>query len=111
MHEPATSEPEPIAPGYVTDPGTNHRIFGDLTLTPVQGLSFTDDGSIMLQQSFPAIQRSNRLYVDSTFVNDPASSQVEHRGGLYLRAGQSSDRHEIHERFCGGSVHANAPPI
>jgi len=55
-------------PGYVTDPGTNHRIFGDVTISPVQWLSFSNDGSILLQQSFPAVQRSNHLYVDSTFV-------------------------------------------
>jgi hypothetical protein len=55
-------------PGYVTDPGTNHRIFGDLTVSPTQWLSFTNDASIVLQQSFPAVQRSNHLYVDSAFV-------------------------------------------
>lgn len=55
-------------PGYVIDPGTNQRIFGDLTISPAQWVSFTNDGSIILQQSFPAVQRSNRLYVDSTFV-------------------------------------------
>jgi len=56
------------APGYVTDPGTSHRIFGDLTITPIQQLSFTNDASILLQQSFPAVQRSNRIYIDSSFV-------------------------------------------
>jgi len=56
------------APGYVTDPQTNHRIFGDVTIVPVQWLSFSNDASILVQQSFPAVQRSNHLYVDTTFV-------------------------------------------
>ncbi|HYM77876.1 MAG TPA: hypothetical protein VE377_18015 [Candidatus Dormibacteraeota bacterium] len=55
-------------PGYVSDPGTNQRIFGDLTVSPTQWLTFSNDASIMLQQSFPAVQRSNHLYVDTTFL-------------------------------------------
>lgn len=55
-------------PGYVTDPHTNHRVFGDLTLTPVQWFSIGNDASMDLQQSFPAIQRSNHLYTDTTFL-------------------------------------------
>ncbi len=55
-------------PGYVTDPKTNDRIFGDLTVSPTQWISFTNDASIVLQQSFPAVQRSNHLYVDSSFL-------------------------------------------
>lgn len=56
-------------PGYVTDPHTNHSIFGDLTLTPVPWFSIGNDASITLQQSFPAVQRSNHLYTDTTFLN------------------------------------------
>jgi len=56
-------------PGYVTDPHTNHRIFGDVTLTPVPWFSIGNDASMILQQSFPVIQRSNHLYTDSTFLN------------------------------------------
>jgi len=55
-------------PGYVIDPGTNHRIFGEVTITPVQQVSFTNDASIILQQAFPAVQRSNHIYVDTNFV-------------------------------------------
>ena len=55
-------------PGYISDPGTNQRVFGDVTVSPNQWVSFTNDASVILQQSFPAVQRSNRLYLDSTFV-------------------------------------------
>jgi len=64
------------APGYVTDPRTNHRIFGDVSLTPVQRLTIGDDVSIILQQGFNGffaaegvpLQRSNRLYTDTAFL-------------------------------------------
>jgi hypothetical protein len=55
-------------PGYVTDPRTNHRVFGEVTLTPVHWLSLGNDASFVLKQSFPVVQRSNHLYVDTTFV-------------------------------------------
>ena len=55
-------------PGYVTDPHTNHRVFGDVTLTPVSWFTLGNDGSMILQQSFPVIQRSNHLYTDTTFL-------------------------------------------
>jgi hypothetical protein len=55
-------------PGYVTDPHTNHHVFGDLTFTPVPWFTIGNDASIVLQQSFPAVQRSNHLYTDTTFL-------------------------------------------
>lgn len=55
-------------PGYVTDPRTNHRVFGDITMTPVHWVTIGNDGSIILQQSFPVVQRSNHLYTDTTYV-------------------------------------------
>jgi hypothetical protein len=55
-------------PGYVTDPRTNNRVFGDLTLTPARWLTFSNDASIVLQRSFPVIQRTNHLYVNTSFV-------------------------------------------
>jgi hypothetical protein len=55
-------------PGYATDPHTNHHVFGDLTITPVQWFSIGNDASIVLQQSFPAVERSNHLYTDTTFL-------------------------------------------
>jgi hypothetical protein len=55
-------------PGYVTDARTNNRLFGDVTLTPVRWLTFGNDASIVLQKSFPVVQRTNHIYVDSLFV-------------------------------------------
>jgi hypothetical protein len=55
-------------PGYVTDPHTNHRVFGDVSITPVHWFTIGNDGSMILQQSFPVIQRSNHLYTDTTFL-------------------------------------------
>lgn len=55
-------------PGYVTDPHTNHRVFGDVTITPVRWFTIGNDASIILQQSFPVVQRSNHIYTDTTFL-------------------------------------------
>lgn len=55
-------------PGYVTDPRTNHRLFGDVTLTPVRWLTLGNNASIILQRSFPVIQRTNHLYAATTFL-------------------------------------------
>jgi len=55
-------------PGYVTDPRTNQRVFGDVSLTPVQWLSLGNDASMILQRSFPVVQRTNHLYADTSFV-------------------------------------------
>jgi len=55
-------------PGYVTDPHTNHHVFGDVSVTPVHWFTIGNDGSMILQQSFPVIQRSNHLYTDTTFL-------------------------------------------
>jgi hypothetical protein len=55
-------------PGYVTDPHTNNRLFGNVTITPVHWFTIGNDGSMILQQSFPVVQRTNHLYVDSVFV-------------------------------------------
>jgi len=55
-------------PGYVTDPRTNNRLFGDVTITPAHWLTFGNDASMVLQKTFPVVQRTNHLYVDSIFV-------------------------------------------
>jgi hypothetical protein len=55
-------------PGYVTDPRTNNRLFGDVTLTPVHWFTIGNDASMVLQKTFPVVQRTNHLYVDSIFV-------------------------------------------
>lgn len=55
-------------PGYVTDPRTNQRLFGDLAITPLRWLSLGNDASIILQKSFPVIQRTNHLYTNTSYV-------------------------------------------
>jgi len=55
-------------PGYVIDPGTNNSVFGDVTVTPVHWFSFTNDARVILQRSFPAVQRTNNLYTETSFV-------------------------------------------
>ena len=55
-------------PGYVTDPRTNNRLFGNVTLTPAHWFTIGNDASMVLQKTFPVVQRTNHLYVDSIFV-------------------------------------------
>lgn len=55
-------------PGYVTDPHTGHRMFASVTLMPVRWFTFNNDASILLQRSFPAVQRSNHVYVNTSYV-------------------------------------------
>jgi len=55
-------------PGYVTDPRTNNRLFGNVTITPAHWVTLGNDASMVLQKSFPVIQRTNHLYVDTAFV-------------------------------------------
>jgi hypothetical protein len=50
------------SPGYLIVPGSNNRLFGDLTLTPRPWLIFTNNASAILQNAFPVIQRRNRFY-------------------------------------------------
>lgn len=52
-------------PGYLTDPRSNNRIFGDVMLAPVHWLVFINDTSIIVQNAFPVIQRRNRFYADT----------------------------------------------
>lgn len=52
-------------PGYLIDARINHRVFGDVTLTPTPWLTFTDDVSLIAQNAFPVIQRRNRFYVET----------------------------------------------
>ena len=79
-------------PGYVTDPRTNNRVFGDLTFTPVHWLSLGNDASIVLQKSFPVIQRTNRFYVDTSFVTIKPIPQWSIIGGYtYLQENLRTD--------------------
>jgi hypothetical protein len=82
------------APGYVTDPRTNHRVFGDVSLTPVHWLTLGDDASIMLQQGFSGFlpleavpqQRSNHIYTNTSFLTLKPVPQWSIGGGYtYLQ--------------------------
>jgi hypothetical protein len=68
-------------PGYLTDPGTAHRVFAGASLSPTRWLTFSDDFSVLLQSSFPAVpllqpladgratfQRDNRLYLNTAYL-------------------------------------------
>jgi hypothetical protein len=79
-------------PGYVTDPRTNQRLFGDVTITPVRWLSLGNDASMILQKSFPVIQRTNHLYVDTSFVTLKPIPQWSIVGGYtYLQDNLRTD--------------------
>src|ERR1017187_724331 len=79
-------------PGYVTDPHTNHRLFGDLSITPAHWLTIGNDASMVLQQSFPVVQRSNHLYVDTAFVTIKPVPQWSIGGGYtYLQDNLRTD--------------------
>jgi hypothetical protein len=79
-------------PGYVTDPRTNNRLFGDITLTPVRWFTIGNDASMVLQKSFPVVQRTNRLYVDTTFVTiKPVPQWSVGAGYTYLQDNLRTD--------------------
>ena len=79
-------------PGYVTDPRTNNRLFGDITLTPVRWLTFGNDASMVLQKSFPVVQRTNHLYMDSAFVTvKPVPEWTLGGGYTYLQDNLHTD--------------------
>ena len=79
-------------PGYLTDPRTNQRVFGDLTISPVRWLTFSNDASMILQRSFPVIQRSNHLYTNTSFVSvKPVSAWSIGAGYTYLQDNLRTD--------------------
>ena len=79
-------------PGYVTDPHTNNRLFGNVTLTPAHWLTFGNDASMALQKSFPVVQRTNHLYMDSIFVTIKPVPQWSIGGGYtYLQDNLRTD--------------------
>jgi len=91
------------APGYVTDPRTNHRIFGDFSVTPAPWLTLGDDASIILQQGFSGLiplftpvlvpqQRSNHLYTNTSFLTLKPVPQWSIGGGYtYLQDSMRTD--------------------
>jgi hypothetical protein len=79
-------------PGYVTDPHTNNRLFGEVTMTPVRWLTIGNDASMILQRSFPVVQRTNHLYADTTFVTLKPVPQWSIGGGYtYLQDNLRTD--------------------
>jgi hypothetical protein len=89
-------------PGYVTDPRTNQRLFGDLTITPVRWISFGNDASMILQKSFPVIQRTNHLYVDTSFVTIKPIPQWSIVGGYtYLQDNLRTDTTFLNDAAVG----------
>ncbi len=79
-------------PGYVTDPRTNQRLFGDVSIHPVGWLSFGNDASTILQRLFPVIQRTNHLYVDTSYVDIKPIPQWSVMGGYtYLQDNLRTD--------------------
>lgn len=69
-------------PGYVTDPRTNNRLFGNVTVTPAHWFTVGNEASMVLQKSFPVIQRTNHLYADTTFLTIKPVPQWS-AGGAY----------------------------
>jgi hypothetical protein len=79
-------------PGYVTDPRTNNRLFGNVTITPVHWLTLGNDASMVLQKTFPVVQRTNHLYVDSIFLTIKPVPQWSIGGGYtYLQDNLRTD--------------------
>ncbi len=61
-------------PGYLIVPGSNNRTFASVWITPRPSLTFSNDTSIIVQNSFPSIplpnnpgnfQRSDRFYTEA----------------------------------------------
>jgi hypothetical protein len=53
------------APGYLVTPGSNNRVFGNVSVMPSRWLTFTNDLSLIFQNAFPAIQRRDRFYTET----------------------------------------------
>jgi hypothetical protein len=56
------------APGYLTEPGTAHRIFLLASFSPNARLQFSDDFSALFQSAFGDIQRQNHLYFNTAYA-------------------------------------------
>jgi hypothetical protein len=97
-------------PGYVTDPRTNHRVFGDLSITPAHWLTIGNDASMVLQQSFPVVQRSNHLYVDTAFVTIKPVPQWSIGGGYtYLQDNLRTDMQYANDSAVGAYTQPLVP--
>jgi hypothetical protein len=56
------------APGYLTDPETSHRPFASGSYALTSWLTVSNDFSVLLQSSFPRIQRKNRLWLNTSYL-------------------------------------------
>jgi predicted CXXCH cytochrome family protein len=56
-------------PGYITVPGSNNRIVTNVVVSPAAWLSFSNDANFIIQNAFPAVQRSNRFYTETAAVS------------------------------------------
>jgi predicted CXXCH cytochrome family protein len=85
-------------PGYLVVPGSNNRMFANVTLTPKTWLVFANDLNIIVQNAFPAIplpntpgefQRRNRFYVET------ATATVRPLTGWNLGLGYSYQQNNL----------------
>ncbi len=53
-------------PGYLIVPGSNNRLFTNVSLVPFPWLMFSNDFSALVQNAFPMGLRRNRLYTSTT---------------------------------------------
>jgi hypothetical protein len=56
------------APGYLTDPETSHRPFASGSYALTSWLTVANDFSVLLQNSFPGIQRRNHLWLNTSYL-------------------------------------------
>jgi hypothetical protein len=56
------------SPGYLTDSGTSHRVFVTAGVSPQSWLVFTNDFSVLRQDSFPGIDRKDRLWLNTSYL-------------------------------------------
>jgi hypothetical protein len=97
-------------PGYVTDPRTNNRLFGNVTLTPAHWLTLGNDASMVLQKTFPVVQRTNHLYVDSLFVTIKPVPQWSIGGGYtYLQDNLRTDMQLANDAAVGSYTQPLVP--
>ena len=118
-------------PGYLVVPGSNNRIFTDVTLTPARWLIFTNDLSVIVQNAFPAIplpnntglppdfQRRNRFYIDTASATLPVLpnwnlglgySYQQNNLTTYM-AFQNDSQRRICNRRALGALQTNQPKL
>jgi hypothetical protein len=80
------------APGYLTDPQTAHRAFGNTTFAPSKWLTFSNDFSVLLESLSSGIQRTNHLWANTTYLLiKPVPEYTLGIGYSYLQQNLRSD--------------------